>query len=194
MVASGQDTDSDVDEAWETREEPASEHSNSAGENSDASSTNESNNERSLALSSNEVEERDLFSMAAEEGSDIKKAKEYDESELEDAAVKIQKVHRGRNVRKVSRQAKRTKQEKRLGRKDMEAQEAEGRRNKHIKNSPREKERKILLCTLSATKALRGICNLSPILMFQSCAKIRRDRKVIQRLPWSHLLHTATRY
>ena len=73
MVASGQDTESDVDKAWDTRENAASEHSNSAGENSDASSTNESNNERSLALSSNEVEEHDLFSMAAEEGQTLRR-------------------------------------------------------------------------------------------------------------------------
>ena len=137
MVASEQDKDSDVDEAWDTREEPASEHSNSAGENSDASSTNASNNERSLALPSNEVEERDLFSMAAEEGLDVKKTKEYDESELKDAAVKIQKVHRGRKARKLSKQAKRTKQEKHRSKKDMEAQEAKEMRNKHIKYSPK---------------------------------------------------------
>ena len=173
MVASEQDKDSDVDEAWDTREEPASEHSNSAGENSDASSTNESNNERSLALSSNEVEEHDLFSMAAEERSDIKKTKEYDESELKDAAVKIQKVHRGRKARKLSKQAKRTKQEKHRSKKDMEAQEAKEMRNKHIKYSPKKnvKGKKNLLCTLLATRALLGICALSPISMFQSCAK-----------------------
>ena len=106
MVASEQDTESDVDKAWDTRENAASEHSNSVAGNSDASSTTESNNERSLALSSNEVEEHELFSMAAEEGSDIKKAKEYDESELEDAAVKIQKVHRGRKAERYLRKRK----------------------------------------------------------------------------------------
>ena len=101
MVASEQDTDSDVDEAWDTMGEPKASIVIVLGKTATPAAQLSRTTNGHLCIPSNEVEERDLFSMAAEEGLDIKKTKEYDESELEDAAVKIQKVHRGQKGSKV---------------------------------------------------------------------------------------------